>query len=288
MSITATRLFHTTHGPATEPRRLTLASGLSLEYVDHGNADGVPVVLLHGVTDSWRSFQPLLPHLPASIRAVAVSQRGHGGSDKPATGYRSADFARDVAELLDALAVPSAFIVGHSMGATHAARIALDYPRRVRGLALLGAFAAYQQCPDVLQFHADAVSSLSDPVPEDLVRDFQQSTLAQPVPAGYLETVIAESLKVPAHVWRETFTALLDDECAAEWDAIAAPVLLLWGARDAFSRLAQQYALVEAIAHTQFITYERAGHALHWEEPARVAADIVAFTEGRQAGTRTR
>lgn len=288
MTSTAARPFNTTHASALEPHRLTLASGLSLEYVDHGHADGVPVVLLHGVTDSWRSFEPLLPHLPPRIRAIAVSQRGHGGSDKPATGYRAADFARDVAELLDALGVPSAFVAGHSMGATHAARVALDYPGRVRGLVLLGAFASYRHCPEILDFHAGVVSSLSDPVPDELVREFQQSTLAQPVPPAYFETVVAESLKVPAHVWRQTFEALLDDECAAEWDAIAAPTLLLWGARDAFSRLVQQYALLEAIADTRFITYERAGHALHWEEPLQVAADIVAFTEGRQAGTRTR
>src|SRR5690606_5020260 len=181
MSITATRLFDTTSTPALEPQRVTLASGLSLEYVDHGDPDGVPVVLLHGVTDSWRSFQPLLPHLPASIRAVAVTQRGHGDSDKPAGGYRAHDFASDVAEMLDALAVPSAVIVGHSMGATHAARIALDYPHRVRGLVLLGAFASYQQSTEAVAFHRDAVSAVTDPVPQELARDFQQGTLAQPV-----------------------------------------------------------------------------------------------------------
>lgn len=279
MTITASRLFEISHDVDLVPQRATLPSGLSLEYVTHGDADGVPVVLLHGVTDSWRSFEPLLPHLPASIRAVAVTQRGHGDSDKPDDGYRASDFARDIAELLDVLDVPSAIIVGHSMGATHAARMALDHPHRVRGLVLLGAFASYQQSLEAVEFHRDAVASLIDPVPQSLAREFQQSTLAQPVSSDYFETVVTESLKPPARVWRATFDALLDDECAAEWEAIAAPTLLLWGARDAFSRLVQQYALVEAIAHTQFIMYERAGHALHWEEPARVAADIAAFVD---------
>ena len=39
------------------------------------------MLLLHGVSDSWRSFEPVLPHLPASLHAFALSQRGHGDSD---------------------------------------------------------------------------------------------------------------------------------------------------------------------------------------------------------------
>jgi alpha-beta hydrolase superfamily lysophospholipase len=58
-------------------------------------AAGVPVILLHGITDSWRSFEPVLPHLPASIRAFALSQRGHGDSERPAAGYHPRDFAAD-------------------------------------------------------------------------------------------------------------------------------------------------------------------------------------------------
>ena len=52
---------------------------------------GVPVIFLHGITDSWRSFEGMLPHLPAGVDAYAVSLRGHGGSGLPAHGYRAAD-----------------------------------------------------------------------------------------------------------------------------------------------------------------------------------------------------
>ncbi len=40
-----------------------------LPYVEHGDPDGVPVVMLHGVTDSWRSFEHVLPYLPDSMSA---------------------------------------------------------------------------------------------------------------------------------------------------------------------------------------------------------------------------
>src|SRR5262245_45048593 len=68
-------------------RSVKLPSGIKLQYVEQGNGDGVPLVFLHGYTDSWRSFERVLPHLPESIRAFALTQRGHGDADRPAAGY---------------------------------------------------------------------------------------------------------------------------------------------------------------------------------------------------------
>ena len=58
-----------------------LAGGLKLPYVEQGDQSGVPVVLLHAFADSWRSFERLLPHLPPSIHAFAVTQRGDGEAE---------------------------------------------------------------------------------------------------------------------------------------------------------------------------------------------------------------
>ncbi len=119
---------------------LTLPSGLRLPCVVQGDPNGVPVLLLHGVTDSWRSFTPLLPLLPPSIRAVAVTQRGHRDADQPRDGYGLAALAVDALGVLDALGLESAVLVGHSMGAAVAQRAAAARPERVRGLLLMGGF----------------------------------------------------------------------------------------------------------------------------------------------------
>src|SRR5918994_40377 len=74
-----------------------LPTGVTLPYVAQGDPAGVPVVLLHGGTDSWRSFQPVLPYLPSSIRAFALTQRGHGDARRPGSGYHPREFAADVA-----------------------------------------------------------------------------------------------------------------------------------------------------------------------------------------------
>ena len=87
----------------SEIQTAELATGVTLEYTEQGDPSGVPVLLLHGLSDSRRSFERVLPHLPASIRALAVTQRGHGDSGKPESGYTADDFAADAAAFMDAL-----------------------------------------------------------------------------------------------------------------------------------------------------------------------------------------
>ena len=142
----------------------TLPNGVTLEYVEQGDRHGVPVVLLHGVTDSWRSFEHVLPHLPRSLRAIAVSQRGHGRSSQPATGYRFADFADDLVLFMDTLRIARAVIVGHSMGGGVAQRFALDHPDRTMGVVLAGTSPGMRGNPAVVEFWQSGVSTLTDPI----------------------------------------------------------------------------------------------------------------------------
>ena len=58
-------------------KTISLGAGLDLEYVESGARNGLPVIFLHGVTDSWGSFEGVLSRLPESIHAFAISQRGH-------------------------------------------------------------------------------------------------------------------------------------------------------------------------------------------------------------------
>ena len=269
-------------GQAT-PIGIRLSTGITVEAVEHGDPGGTPLVALHGVSDSWRSFAPVLPHLPPTLRVIAISQRGHGDSDKPVDGYAPSDFAADVAALLDAFALPSAFVLGHSMGATHAMRFALDHPARCRGLLLAGAFARFQDKPDLVTFWRDGVRALADPVDARFVRAFQLDTVARPIDAAFIDLVVAESLKLPARVWHAAFDGFMENALAAELPLIDAPTLLLHGARDTFALDRDQAALLEAIAGARLVRYAEAGHALHWEEPARFAADVAAFVSAEAA-----
>jgi non-heme chloroperoxidase len=256
-----------------------LANGVRLPYVEQGDPLGVPVLLLHGITDSWHSFERVLPHLPLSIRAFALSQRGHGDADRPTTGYSPRDFAADLAAFMQALDIGPAVIAGHSMGASIAQRFAIDHPGRTLGLVLVGSLVTWRGHPDFVELWNSVVSTLTDPIDPGFVREFQESTLARPVPPEFLETVVRESLKLPARVWRAVLLeGLLEADFSRELANIQAPTLIFWGDQDALTRNGQE-ALTAAIAGSRLVTYAGAGHGLHWEEPGRFAADLTAFVE---------
>jgi non-heme chloroperoxidase len=256
-----------------------LPTGVTLTYVEQGDPAGVPVVLLHGGTDSWRSFEPVLPYLPGSIRAFAVTQRGHGDASRPAAGYHPRDFAADVAAFLDSHDLEAAVIAGHSMGSTVALRFALDYPERTRGLVPMGTFVRYRTNPVIVKFVEDVVSGLEDPIERSVAQEFQESTLAGPISASFLDVAISESLKVPARVWQDMFAGLLDDEHVVRLGSIAAPTLLVWGDQDAFVPESDQETLLATIPGSHLEVYRGIGHAVHWEEPARFAADLATFVD---------
>jgi non-heme chloroperoxidase len=264
-------------------RSARLPGGLALPYLEHGRRNGVPVLLLHGITDSCRAFEPALPDLPESLHALALSQRGHGDAGA-AQGYRLEDFAADLASFMDVLALDEAVIVGHSMGAAVAQRFAIDHPERVLGLVLVGGSPAFGRNPDLVAFGETVVMSLTDPVDPTVARGFQESTLARPIAEPMLDVFVSESLKVPARVWKEAWAGLMAGDLTAELPYVAAPTLMIWGDRDTIATKADQDTLVGSIPGSRIVTFAGAGHALHWEEPARFAALVAEFALAAASG----
>lgn len=262
--------------PARRPSRTRLGTGVSLDVAETGDAAGPPVVLLHGITDSRRSWDPVLPELDPGIRAIAVSQRGHGDSERPASGYRTRDLADDVPALLDALHVERAVVVGHSMGSTVARRVAVDHPHRVQALVLVASFASYADKPEIGELASALDTFPPDRLDPGFVRAFQAGTFVRPVPPGLLETVVGESLKVPTRVFRAALAGNLEDDVSGDLGRIRCPTLVVWGDRDPYCPRRDQDAIVRAIPGARLSVYAGTAHCPHWEEPARFARDLGA------------
>ena len=191
-----------------EANRVRTEAGIELPYVDVGDPHGVPVLFLHGFTDSLRSFERLLPLLPRRMRALAVSLRGHGDATRPSSGYAMADFAADVESFIDRLDLDSVVLVGHSMGAAVAQRYAADHASRVRGVVLISARPDLRERPGAAELWTSTISRLTDPIDPAFVRGF--SRVGEGAPEDYVEEMVLESLKVPARVWKAVFQAGLN------------------------------------------------------------------------------
>lgn len=257
-----------------------LSNQVKLPYVEQGNSSGLPLILLHGYADSWRSFECLLPLLPKSIHAFALTQRGHGDASRPTAGYRIHDFVTDLVKCMDVFYLDAAVIAGGSSGGFVARRFAIEYPERTSGLVLIGSPLSLRDKPVVLEMWDSTISKLTDPIDPGFVREFIESTFTQPVTQSFLETLVQESLKVPARVWKATLEGLLADDSSEELDKIKAPTLIVWGDQDAIVPRTDQEAFVARIKDSQLVVYPGVGHSLYCEEPAHLASDLVVFMEG--------
>jgi len=258
-------------------RTVRLGAGLTLEYVERGSRGRVPVVFLHGVTDSWGSFEGVLSRLPECTHAFALSQRGHGNSSRPRWGYQISDMANDLTLFLNALEIDRVVLVGHSMGSFVAQRFAIDHPSRTAGLALIGSATGFRGNPVIQEFWTSTVSMLTDPIDPAIAREFQLSTLARPTSPGLVDAYVLESLKVPARIWRETFAGFLTLDHREELGRITAPTLIADGDRDGMFTATHQRALHDAIPGSTLLLYPGGGHAPHWEDPDKVTADLTSF-----------
>jgi non-heme chloroperoxidase len=257
---------------------VNLSTRVTVEYIENGALAGSPLLLLHGLSDSWHSFLPLLPHLPRDVRTLAFTQRGHGQSSKPRGDYSLEALVKDAIAFLDAMHIERAVIAGHSMGAAVAALLAAKHPERVAGLALLGAFADFRSNPGVIELRQD-VQDLTDPIDPDFARAFQVSTIARMVDDEFIDLVVGDSQALPSFAWNALADALMASNLPSCFGRIEAPTSLIWGDCDVFVPRSDQDTMLAAIKHAQLTTLEETGHAVHWDRPGETAGILKALVQ---------
>jgi non-heme chloroperoxidase len=259
--------------------RITVSPGVELDVIQSGDPTGVPLVLLHGLSDSNASMRVLMDRLPRGVRAIAITQRGHGESSKPPGPYTTDAFVADLAAALDRLGVGKAVIYGHSMGSVVAQRFAAQYPQRVAGLVLEGAFPGLKGNPAVAGFYEGEIAGLSDPIDPAFAREFQLSTISRPLPAEFIELIARESQKLPARAWKQILQDMMQIDTTADLASLKVPALLLWGDRDTFVLRRDQERLNKALKGSTLVVFEGTGHDPHWEEPGRTAELVAVFIQ---------
>jgi non-heme chloroperoxidase len=268
--------------PTTHFDDVRLPNGVRLHYAQQGPRTGPAVLLLHGYTDSWFSFSRVLPLFRSDLRVVAPDLRGHGDSSRPpvpesetghpVSGYRITDLSDDVLQLMQALKIPDAVVVGHSMGSFVARRVAALAGPRVTKLVLLGAGPSSKTAG--IRELKEAVDALSDPVDPEFVREFQASTIFQPVSPEFMAAVIATSARMPAAIWKALLNGLIEEEPPVR---LGVRTLVLGGRQDKVFPPTEQIVLARQFARGELELVDGVGHSLHWESPARFMSALARF-----------
>ncbi|MEZ5893875.1 MAG: alpha/beta hydrolase [Parvularculaceae bacterium] len=272
-------------GWAKQKQQIALPNGQRLAFVEWGNPKGETVILLHGFTDTSRSWTQVLPSL-AGFRVIIPDQRGHGAASKPECCYAIADYVYDLKLLMDALKIERASIAGHSLGSMIALDFAATYPERVDRLALAGSTGlAPVSYGDWLSTGALAVADEPDydsgflaewlaaagPAPSD-------GPEARPtIDATFLAYVVGEARETPASVWRGVVRELLGKPVARLAPFVKAPVLIMAGSQDDLFPADHQAALRAALPQAEYREFVGHGHNLIWENPALVGAVLAEF-----------
>ncbi len=257
-------------------KKVKLANGIALAYVELGDPKGPPLLLLHGYTDSSRTWSLVAPYL-GKYRLLMPDQRGHGASDTPECCYSSAQYAFDAKLFMDALGVDRAHVVGHSMGSMVAITMAAEYPDRVASIGLIGSTALVPvKRGDWLYEEAHALTWPLDPNTK-FMRDWHPANQPTPVDPVFAEAVRAEFMTIPRHVWRGVMRELASVPVARHSADITAPVLILSGGKDPIFTAEHHAALVKAFPNAKAHVFPALGHNPNWEQPAEIARAIAEF-----------
>jgi pimeloyl-ACP methyl ester carboxylesterase len=265
-------------------KSVALPNAVSLAYVDMGNRSAPVVVLIHGYTDNARDWVPMLPYLSKRYRLILVDIRGHGQSSKPECCYTRLDFAYDIKLLLDALGVPKADIVGHSLGSIIAQTFAEYWPERTAHVVLISSTGGSP--PDrpkkAPQFdYAAEIRKLKEPIEADSPFMIAWWDSPTPVDPEFIRRQRKDAAGIPLRVWLAVLDQALPGNTYADLQGtlprLKAPTLLIWGSKDPIMEEDVRQSLRNTLPNAQVKIFDGLGHNPFWEDPRAVAETVNAF-----------
>ncbi len=256
---------------------------------------GAPLLLLPGWSQSAAEFRHNIAALAQGRTVIALDQRGHGRSDKPAGGYRIQRLARDLHEVIGTLGLERPDVLGHSMGVS----VIWSYLSMFGAERPLGRLVMVDQAPCVLAqpgwddaARADAGCLFPD---MDALSGFEAAVVASPTAAGTkellrgmftasvpevdLDWIAAQNIALP----RAHAAHLLHDHCVLDWRSQIAmvdnPTLVVGGEASIFPATSQRWiaARIPGAEVEIFGAAEGGSHFMFWENPARFNARVGAF-----------
>jgi 3-oxoadipate enol-lactonase len=264
----------------------TKVNDIEMYYEVHG--EGTPLVLISGLGYPLWQWHLMVPYLEKHFRAITLDNRGAGQTDKPPGPYTASMLAKDTVELLDALSIEKAVVMGHSMGGFIAQAMVLEYPQRVSKLILASTnFGGPHHVPVT----PEAMAVLSDEKSDPMTR-LRNGIVVSTAPGlverkpeliqKWLDWRMANPLDLVGYkAQMEIGVALMNEEAAFESKLpyVSAPTLILFGAHDKVVPPANADLLAKQIPDSQIHIFPDAGHFFPLEVPEKAAQVVIQFAK---------
>jgi len=274
--------------------QLTIANGTTIAWREIGA--GPPLVLLHGLGDSHRTWLSVAELLATRFRVLIPDLPGHGSSARPDAPYTLAWYADTIASWMDALGIERAHFCGHSYGGGVAQWMLLEHRRKVERLALVSPGGFGREVGVALRLGAIRLAALFlvpciMKVATRLLMPRASRSFAM---RGAKEIArLARSNGAPntGLAFRRTLCACIGirGQRILTWQRIhelepMPPMCVFWGERDLVIPVSHAHEAARRLSTLALHVYPRAGHFVHLEHPFRFARDLASFLERPLAG----
>jgi len=254
-----------------------------------GPETGRKWVFVHGLMGYGANWRKIISGLESTERVLAYDQRGHGRSQKPASGYAPEDYADDIFKLTEALGWDQFILVGHSMGGRNVLNFASRHPEKL--IKLVVEDIGPEADPNAVNYYQNLLAMVPTPFPNrETARDFFQKDFLEKVNSQVLAQFLYANIEDKPDGttdWRFSKQGILqtvvEGRHSDRWhevESLKVPTLWVRGAqsrdltRETFERVLQSNSMITGVE------IPNAGHWVHSEQPAAFLQVLKEFAGG--------
>jgi pimeloyl-ACP methyl ester carboxylesterase len=264
--------------------------GVKIRYLVMGS--GPKVLLLHGFGGFLETWAFNIPPLSKRYRVYAVDLPGHGLSDKPKRYYNTAFAIESAGDIMEALDVNCATLIGHSLGGAVSINIALSLPGRVTKLVLIDGAGLSRTLPWLYRLSSVPVLAnilMSLAVEPALERSLKRLFYDSPALSDEMKDIILKNSSQPGV--RETLLRIMKQNAGLrgprpeailldKLPQLKVPSLFVHGAQDRIFPLKHVRDAFSMVPNSRVKIFDQCGHCPHIEKAVEFNETVMEFLEG--------
>ncbi len=251
-----------------------LSNGVNLYYEVSG--EGEPLVFIHGLGSSTFDWEFQVPEFSKSFKVITFDLRGHGQSDKPEGPYTMQQYSDDLSGLLQGLGIPSAHIVGISLGGGVVFQFAIDHPGQVKTATIVNSAPTLGDPAQAKPEIDRRVGIVQQMGMRAMGQALAPTLFPKPEHAALRETFIARWAENDPRAYIEATLSMLNWNVIPALGKIQCPTLVIAADQD-YSPVAVKEAYIKLMPNATLVVIPDSRHAVPVEHPAEFNAALAQF-----------